>query len=144
MYEGFVNFNVGMLGVLMVEGCIFQGVVVGDGSDIGGGLLIMGMFLGGGMYCVLIGVCMLFGVNVGIGILFGDDCIVEVGFYVIVGIKIVFVDGLVIFDGGCKMVKGVEFFGQDGLFFCCNLLSGVVEVVWCVGVGVMLNEVLYV
>ncbi len=37
MHAGFVNFNAGTLGVSMVEGRVSQGVVVGNGSDIGGG-----------------------------------------------------------------------------------------------------------
>jgi len=48
MHEGFVNFNAGTLGKSMVEGRISAGVVVGDGSDIGGGASIMGTLSGGG------------------------------------------------------------------------------------------------
>lgn len=92
MYEGFINFNVGIIGVSMVEGCIFVGVVVGNGLDIGGGVFIMGMFLGGGKVVVLIGENFLFGVNAGLGFLFGDCCIVELGLYVMVGIKVCMLD----------------------------------------------------
>ena len=48
MHEGFVNFNAGTLGASMVEGRISAGVVVGDGSDVGGGASIMGTLSGGG------------------------------------------------------------------------------------------------
>ncbi len=48
MHAGFVNFNAGTLGVSMVEGRVSQGVVVGNGSDIGGGASIMGTLSGGG------------------------------------------------------------------------------------------------
>lgn len=125
MYEGFVNYNVGILGVLMVEGCILVGVVVGDGFDVGGGVLIMGMLFGGGIYVILIGKCCLFGVNFGLGILLGDDCVVEVGLYVIVGMRVIMFDS--------NLVKVCEFFGSSNLLFCCNFVSGVVEVLVCDG-----------
>ena len=89
MHEGFVNFNAGTLGASMVEGRISQGVVVGDGSDIGGGASIMGTLSGGGAHQVSIGARTLLGANAGIGISLGDDCVVEAGLYVTAGSKIV-------------------------------------------------------
>ena len=92
MHEGFVNFNAGTLGTSMVEGRISQGVVVGDGSDIGGGASIMGTLSGGGAHRVSIGARTLLGANAGIGISLGDDCVVEAGLYVTAGSKIVLAD----------------------------------------------------
>lgn len=143
MHEGFVNFNAGTLGASMVEGRISQGVVVGDGSDIGGGSSIMGTLSGGGSHRVSIGSRTLLGANAGIGISLGDDCIVEAGLYVTAGTKIVLVDGPATADGGRLTVKGAELSGQDGLLFRRNSLSGAVEAVRRAGVGVTLNEALH-
>ena len=79
MHEGFVNYNAGTLGTSMVEGRISAGVVVGDGSDIGGGASIMGTLSGGGTEVISIGERCLLGANSGIGISLGDDCVVEAG-----------------------------------------------------------------
>lgn len=143
MHEGFVNFNAGTLGASMVEGRISQGVVVGDGSDIGGGSSIMGTLSGGGSHRVSIGSRTLLGANAGIGISLGDDCVVEAGLYVTAGTKIVLVDAPATPDGGRKTVKGAELSGQDGLLFRRNSLSGAVEAVRRAGVGVTLNEALH-
>ena len=67
MHEGFVNFNAGTLGASMVEGRISAGVVVGDGSDIGGGASIMGTLSGGGTAVISIGERCLLGANAGLG-----------------------------------------------------------------------------
>ena len=88
MHEGFVNFNAGTLGTSMVEGRISAGVVVGDGSDIGGGASIMGTLSGGGKEVIAIGERCLLGANAGIGISLGDDCVVEAGCYVTAGTKV--------------------------------------------------------
>jgi 2,3,4,5-tetrahydropyridine-2-carboxylate N-succinyltransferase len=143
MHEGFVNFNAGTLGASMVEGRISQGVVVGDGSDIGGGSSIMGTLSGGGSHRVSIGARTLLGANAGIGISLGDDCVVEAGLYVTAGTKIVLLDGPATADGGRKTVKGAELSGQDGLLFRRNSLSGAVEAVRRAGVGVTLNDALH-
>lgn len=143
MHEGFVNFNAGTLGASMVEGRISQGVVVGDGSDIGGGSSIMGTLSGGGSHRVSIGARTLLGANAGIGISLGDDCIVEAGLYVTAGTKIVLADGPATADGGRKTAKGAELSGRDGLLFRRNSLSGAVEAVERVGVGVTLNDALH-
>jgi len=143
MHEGFVNFNAGTLGSSMVEGRISQGVVVGDGSDIGGGSSIMGTLSGGGAHRVSIGSRTLLGANAGIGISLGDDCVVEAGLYVTAGTKVVLVDGPTTADGGRKTVKGAELSGENGLLFRRNSLSGAVEAVRRAGVGVTLNEALH-
>ena len=124
MHEGFVNFNAGTLGASMVEGRISQGVVVGDGSDIGGGSSIMGTLSGGGAHRVSIGSRTLLGANAGIGISLGDDCVVEAGLYVTAGTKVVLLDAPATPDGGRQTVKGAELSGQNGLLFRRNSLSG--------------------
>src|SRR5205807_10021763 len=93
MHEGFVNFNAGTLGASMVEGRVSSGVVVGDGSDIGGGSSIMGTLSGGGKEVIAIGERCLIGANAGIGISLGDDCVVEAGLYVTAGTKVTLPDG---------------------------------------------------
>ena len=118
MHEGFVNFNAGTLGHSMVEGRISQGVVVGDGSDIGGGASIMGTLSGGGRHRVSIGEHSLLGANAGIGISLGDDCVVEAGLYVTAGTKI----GL-----GDQVVKGAELSGRDHLLFIRDSRTGQVK-----------------
>jgi 2,3,4,5-tetrahydropyridine-2-carboxylate N-succinyltransferase len=138
MHEGFVNFNAGTLGTSMVEGRISQGVVVGDGSDIGGGASIMGTLSGGGSHRVSIGARTLLGANAGIGISLGDDCVVEAGLYVTAGTKIV----LRAADGE-RTVKGAELSGRDSILFRRNSLNGAVEAVPRAGVGVTLNEALH-
>jgi 2,3,4,5-tetrahydropyridine-2-carboxylate N-succinyltransferase len=120
MHEGFVNFNAGTLGASMVEGRISAGVVVGDGSDIGGGSSIMGTLSGGGTEVVSIGRNCLLGANAGIGISLGDGCVVEAGCYVTAGTKVSLPDG--------RVVKARELSGHDGLLFWRNSVTGAVEV----------------
>jgi 2,3,4,5-tetrahydropyridine-2-carboxylate N-succinyltransferase len=143
MHEGFVNFNAGTLGSSMVEGRISQGVVVGDGSDIGGGASIMGTLSGGGAHKVSVGARTLLGANAGIGISLGDDCVVEAGLYVTAGSKIVLADEAPRADGSRPTVKGAELSGRDGILFRRNSLSGAIEAVRRSGVGVTLNEALH-
>ncbi len=139
MHEGFVNFNAGTLGTSMVEGRISQGVVVGDGSDIGGGASIMGTLSGGGTHKISLGARTLLGANSGIGISLGDDCIVEAGLYVTAGSKVLLAEA----GGPGRAVKGAELSGRDGLLFRRNSLSGAIEAVPRTGVGVTLNEALH-
>jgi 2,3,4,5-tetrahydropyridine-2-carboxylate N-succinyltransferase len=135
MHEGFVNYNAGTLGTSMVEGRIVAGVVVGDGSDVGGGASIMGTLSGGGTRVVSIGERCLIGANAGIGISLGDDCVVEAGCYVTAGTKVTMPDG--------QVVKALELSGGDNLLFRRNSVTGTVEVVpWRAG-GVALNEALH-
>lgn len=141
MHEGFVNFNAGTLGVSMVEGRISQGVVVGAGSDIGGGASIMGTLSGGGKQQVRIGERTLLGANAGTGISLGDDVIVEAGLYLTAGTKV----QLVGFDDGRSSVKAVELSGAHGILFRRNSVSGAVEAVRRAGdsPAVALNSMLH-
>ena len=143
MHEGFVNFNAGTLGASMVEGRISQGVVVGDGSDIGGGASIMGTLSGGGTHKVSIGARTLLGANAGIGISLGDDCVVEAGLYVTAGSKIVLADQPARPDGGRPTVKGGDLSGRDGVLLRRNSVTGAIEALVRQGVGVTLNEALH-
>ena len=119
MHEGFVNFNAGTLGHSMVEGRISAGVVVGDGSDVGGGSSIMGTLSGGGNEVISIGERCLLGANAGIGISLGDDCTVEAGLYVTAGTLVTLPDG--------EVVKGRDLNHANGLLFRRNSKTGTVE-----------------
>ncbi|MEO7429138.1 MAG: 2,3,4,5-tetrahydropyridine-2,6-dicarboxylate N-succinyltransferase [Acidimicrobiales bacterium] len=119
MHEGFVNFNAGTLGTSMVEGRISQGVVMGEGSDLGGGASVQGTLSGGGKQRVRIGERCLIGANGGIGISLGDDCVVEAGLYVTAGT-------IVTLPGG-QLAKAIDLSGQSNLLFIRNSTSGVVE-----------------
>lgn len=143
MHEGFVNFNAGTLGASMVEGRISQGVVVGDGSDIGGGASIMGTLSGGGAHRVSIGARALLGANAGVGISIGDDSVVEAGLYVTAGTKVQLIGRAPHADGTPQSVKAATLSGQPGLLFRRNSLTGAVEAVPRAGVGVTLNEALH-
>ena len=144
MHEGFVNFNAGTLGASMVEGRISQGVVVGDGSDIGGGASIMGTLSGGGQHRVSIGARTLLGANAGIGISLGDDCVVEAGLYVTAGTKVVLVDAPPAADGARQTVKAAELSGRDGILFRRNSQTGRIEAIARAGVvGIELNDALH-
>ncbi|MCK2220924.1 2,3,4,5-tetrahydropyridine-2,6-dicarboxylate N-succinyltransferase [Actinomadura sp. ATCC 31491] len=135
MHEGFVNYNAGTLGSSMVEGRISAGVVVGDGSDVGGGASIMGTLSGGGKHVISVGERCLLGANAGIGISLGDDCVVEAGLYVTAGTKVTLPDGTV--------VKAAELSGSDGVLLRRNSRSGAVEAVPRTGTGIELNAALH-
>jgi 2,3,4,5-tetrahydropyridine-2-carboxylate N-succinyltransferase len=120
MHEGFCNFNAGTLGISMVEGRISAGVVVGDGSDIGGGASIMGTLSGGGKQTISIGQRCLLGAQAGIGISLGDDCVVEAGLYVTAGTRVTLPDG--------KIIKALELSGAHNLLYRRNSTTGIVEV----------------
>jgi 2,3,4,5-tetrahydropyridine-2,6-dicarboxylate N-succinyltransferase len=135
MHEGFVNFNAGTLGKSMVEGRISSGVVVGDGSDIGGGASIMGTLSGGGKEVISIGERTLLGANSGAGISLGNDCVIEAGVYITAGSKILLPDG--------KIVKAKELSGANNLLFRRNSQSGSLEVVPKSGSWSGLNSVLH-
>ena len=123
MHEGFVNFNAGTLGTSMIEGRISQGVVIGDGSDIGGGASIMGTLSGGGKDVISVGQRCLLGANSGIGISLGDDCVVEAGLYVTAGARV-----RVMSSDESTNVKASELSGQGNLLFRRNSGSGAIEV----------------
>ncbi len=139
MHAGFVNFNAGTLGTSMVEGRISQGVVVGDGSDIGGGASIMGTLSGGGTTRVSIGERTLLGANAGLGIPLGDDCVVESGLYLTSGTKVLLAAG----DDEPRLVKARDLAGACGLLFRRNSVTGAVEAVPRSGAGVRLNAALH-
>jgi 2,3,4,5-tetrahydropyridine-2-carboxylate N-succinyltransferase len=119
MHEGFVNFNAGTLGASMVEGRISAGVVVADGSDVGGGASIMGTLSGGGKEVIRVGTGCLIGANAGLGISLGDNCVVEAGCYVTAGTKVALPDG--------SVIKARELSGRDGVLFRRNSQTGAVE-----------------
>ncbi len=135
MHEGFVNYNAGTLGTSMVEGRISAGVVVGDGSDIGGGASIMGTLSGGGTEVISIGKRCLLGANSGLGISLGDDCVIEAGLYVTAGTKVAMPDG--------STVKARELSGGNNMLFRRNSVTGAVEVVARDGQGIALNQDLH-
>ena len=135
MHEGFINFNAGTLGTSMGEGRISQGVVVGDGSDIGGGASTMGTLSGGGSERVSIGQRCLLGAESGLGIALGDDCVVEAGLYLTAGTKVTLPGGAV--------VKALELSGQDNLLFLRNSVTGAVEARARDGHGITLNSALH-
>jgi 2,3,4,5-tetrahydropyridine-2-carboxylate N-succinyltransferase len=135
MHEGFVNFNAGTLGSSMVEGRVSAGVVVGDGSDVGGGASVMGTLSGGGKEVVRIGERCLIGANAGIGISLGDDCVVEAGCYVTAGSKITLPDG--------RVVKARELSGVAGLLFWRDSVTGALEARPRSGTGIELNPALH-
>jgi 2,3,4,5-tetrahydropyridine-2-carboxylate N-succinyltransferase len=121
MHEGFVNFNAGTLGASMVEGRISAGVVVDDGSDVGGGASIMGTLSGGGKEVIRVGTGCLIGANAGLGISLGNGCVVEAGCYITAGTKLSLPDG--------SVVKARELSGRDNVLFRRNSLTGAVEAV---------------
>ena len=139
MHEGFVNYNAGTLGASMVEGRISAGVVVGDGSDIGGGASIMGTLSGGGTAVISIGERCLLGANAGIGISLGDDCVVEAGCYVTAGTKVTIKD----MESKPKVIKALELSGASNVLFRRNSVSGAVEATAWAGDGISLNAALH-
>jgi 2,3,4,5-tetrahydropyridine-2,6-dicarboxylate N-succinyltransferase len=135
MHEGFVNYNAGTLGASMVEGRISAGVVVGDGSDIGGGASIMGTLSGGNQTVISVGERCLLGANAGLGIPLGDDCVVEAGLYVTAGTRVTLPDG--------DVVKAAELTGASNLLFRRNSQTGAVEALQRSGSWGGLNEALH-
>ncbi|WP_436702356.1 2,3,4,5-tetrahydropyridine-2,6-dicarboxylate N-succinyltransferase [Nocardioides sp. BYT-33-1] len=139
MHEGFVNFNAGTLGTSMVEGRISAGVVVGDGSDIGGGASIMGTLSGGGKQVIAVGQRCLLGANAGIGISLGDDCVVEAGCYVTAGTKVTVLEP----GKDARVVKAAELSGASNVLYRRNSVSGAIEAVPWQGEGIALNAALH-
>jgi 2,3,4,5-tetrahydropyridine-2-carboxylate N-succinyltransferase len=142
MHEGFVNYNAGTLGASMVEGRISAGVVVGDGSDVGGGASIMGTLSGGGKQVISVGERCLIGANAGIGISLGDDCVVEAGCYVTAGTKVV-VDDPNPAHSKTQVIKAIELSGASNVLFRRNSLTGAVEAVPWKSAGIELNAALH-
>ena len=135
MHEGFVNFNAGTLGTSMVEGRISAGVIVGDGTDVGGGASIMGTLSGGGKEVISIGEKCLLGANSGLGISLGDNCVIEAGTYITAAAKVKLPDG--------EVVKAGTLSGASNLLFRRNSLDGSLEVVLRTGTWGGLNSVLH-
>lgn len=135
MHEGFVNFNAGTLGTSMVEGRISSGVVVGDGSDVGGGASIMGTLSGGGKEVISIGKKCLLGANSGLGISLGDNCVIEAGTYITAAAKVRLPDGTI--------TKAATLSGGNNLLFRRNSLDGSLEVVMREGSWGGLNSILH-
>ena len=135
MHEGFINFNAGTLGTSMVEGRISAGVVVGDGTDVGGGASIMGTLSGGGKEVISIGEKCLLGANSGLGISLGDNCVIEAGTYITAAAKVKLPDG--------EVVKAGTLSGANNLLFRRNSLDGSLEVVLRTGTWGGLNSVLH-
>lgn len=135
MHEGFCNFNAGTLGTSMVEGRISAGVVVGNGSDIGGGASIMGILSGGGKEMISVGERCLLGANSGLGISLGNDCTIEAGLYITAGTQVRLPDGAI--------AKARQLSGANGLLFRRNSQSGAVEVVQRSGSWGGLNAALH-
>ncbi len=135
MHEGFVNFNAGTLGTSMVEGRISAGVVVGDGSDVGGGASIMGTLSGGGKEVISVGEKCLLGANSGLGISLGDNCVIEAGTYITAASKVKLPDG--------EIVKAGTLSGASNLLFRRNSLNGGLEVVMRTGTWGGLNSILH-
>ena len=135
MHEGFCNFNAGTLGASMVEGRISQGVIIGDGTDIGGGASIMGTLSGGGTEQVTVGKGCLLGAESGLGISLGDNCVVEAGLYVTAGTKVALPDG--------SVVKARQLSGQSDLLFIRHSQTGAVMVKSRTGKAVTLNAELH-
>jgi 2,3,4,5-tetrahydropyridine-2-carboxylate N-succinyltransferase len=135
MHEGFCNFNAGTLGTSMVEGRISAGVIVGEGSDVGGGASIMGTLSGGGKEQVTVGERCLLGANSGLGISLGDDCVVEAGTYITAGSKVTLPDG--------RIVKALDLSGQSNLLFIRNSVTGALEVRSRTQQGIELNAALH-
>lgn len=135
MHEGFVNFNAGTLGSSMVEGRISSGVVVDDGSDIGGGASLMGTLSGGGKEIISVGKNCLLGANSGLGISLGYNCVVEAGTYVTAAAKVRLPDG--------QVTKAATLSGASNLLFRRNSLDGSLEVVMREGSWGGLNSILH-
>jgi 2,3,4,5-tetrahydropyridine-2,6-dicarboxylate N-succinyltransferase len=135
MHEGFVNFNAGTLGASMVEGRISAGVVVGDGTDVGGGASIMGTLSGGGKEVISVGQKCLLGANSGLGISLGDNCVIEAGTYITAASKVKLPDG--------EIVKAATLSGANNLLFRRNSISGGLEVVMRTGTWGGLNSILH-
>lgn len=124
MHEGFVNFNAGTEGPGMIEGRISAGIMVGAGSDVGGGASIMGTLSGGGNIVNSLGRDCLLGANAGIGIPLGDRCTVEAGLYVTAGTKVTVLDA----EGNIvTSLKARELAGHSDLLFRRNSVTGMVE-----------------
>ncbi|MDC0664196.1 2,3,4,5-tetrahydropyridine-2,6-dicarboxylate N-succinyltransferase [Marinobacter sp. SS21] len=124
MHEGFINFNAGTEGTSMIEGRISAGVMIGKGSDLGGGCSTMGTLSGGGNIIISVGENCLLGANAGIGIPLGDRCTVEAGLYITAGSKVALLDDS---NQLVDTVKARDLAGKPDLLFRRNSQTGAVE-----------------
>jgi 2,3,4,5-tetrahydropyridine-2,6-dicarboxylate N-succinyltransferase len=124
MHEGFINFNAGTEGTSMIEGRISAGVMIGQGSDLGGGCSTMGTLSGGGNIIISVGENCLIGANAGIGIPLGDRCKVEAGLYLTAGTKVALLD-----DNNelVEVIKARDLANKPDLLFRRNSQTGAVE-----------------
>ena len=139
MHEGFINFNAGTKGTAMVEGRISAGVIVAEGSDLGGSSSTMGTLSGGGTELVSVGENCLIGANAGIGFPLADGCTIEAGLYVTAGMKV----NMLNTNGDLvKIAKAKDIRAVKNLIFRRNSLSGAIECIPDTG-GISLNEELH-
>ena len=124
MHEGQINFNAGTLGKGMVEGRIAQGVIVDEGSDIGGGASTLGTLSGGNDLVISVGKDCLLGANSGLGISLGDRCIIESGLYLTSASKVEIIDDN---NQVLKTVKAEELSLKPDLLFIRNSLTGSIQ-----------------
>lgn len=124
MHEGFINFNAGTLGVSMVEGRISAGVVVGNGSDLGGGCSTMGTLSGGNNVVISVGENCLLGANAGLGLPLGDRCTIEAGLYLTGSSKVALLDDQ---NNEVAVLKASELAGKPDMLFRRNSLTGRIE-----------------
>ena len=123
MHEGFINFNAGTLGASMIEGRISQGVVVDEGSDLGGSASTMGTLSGGNDTLISVGKNCLLGANSGLGIPLGDRCVIEAGLYITAGTKVEMIES----NDEIQEIKASELSYKDDLLFLRNSLTGAVQ-----------------
>lgn len=139
MHEGFINFNAGTLGVSMVEGRISSGVVIGEGSDLGGGCSTMGTLSGGNKVVISVGKNCLIGANAGLGIPLGDRCTIEAGLYLTGASKVNVLDDK---QQVVEVAKASALAGKSDLLFRRNSLTGALECLTNKS-AIVLNEMLH-
>ena len=132
----YVNFNAGTTGACMVEGRVSSSVVVGEGTDIGGGASILGVLSGTSGNAVSIGKACLLGANSVTGVPLGDNCIVDAGIAVLEGTKFFMneesknalakLNPNFSFDK--DIYKGLELANLNGLHFRMNSQTGQMSV----------------
>ena len=132
-HSAFISFNAGTLGESIVEGRISQGVVIGAGSEIGGGASARGSFAGWDAGRVSLGKRCLVGANAGLGIPLGDDCVVEAGLFLSAHTDVTLLPGGGVVPGNHGLfasphiVKARDLAGASNVLFRRNSLSGRIE-----------------
>lgn len=128
----YVNFNAGTLGAAMIEGRVSSSVIIGEGTDVGGGASILGVLSGTNGNPISIGKRCLLGANSVTGIPLGDDCIIDAGIAILEGTKVYLshseseklksVNKNFSFDK--ELYKAIELSGLNGLHFRQDSQSG--------------------